>query len=347
MIRSILTFIVVIVWAGLWCGGCSTIPPPEVISPDLSLKRLCEKYEIQWQWDSLAQIVTLSRNQRRVKGFIDSGFFLIDDEAVQLQGPLKWQKSVLLVPSDFQSKIIHLLLEEKKEAPLRPGDLVKYRRIIIDPGHGGKDPGTIGRSGIFEKHVVLDISRRMKRDLERRGVDVYLTRDRDEFISLQKRTEIASQSQSDLFISIHANSSPSRRAQGLEVYTLKQLEEHEKNEEQFKNNQEMMFKRFSMLDNPLADIERILADMLQVHKHAESLALAEYISGHISPASKIKTRGHKTAKFFVLRNTLIPAVLVEVGFLSNPREERLLKTSSYRQTVADTLTRNILDYASL
>ena len=124
-------------------------------------------------------------------------------------------------------KVIH-------KKPLRP--IV----VVIDPGHGGKDPGAIGRSGVQEKKIVLDISKRLKKILLNRGYKVKMTREKDEFISLQGRTEIASKSMADLFVSVHANSSPVRSVHGLEVYAAEYLDFKSRNEEQRKKNQNLI-----------------------------------------------------------------------------------------------------------
>ena len=120
------------------------------------------------------------------------------------------------------------------------------REIIIDAGHGGKDPGALGRGNIKEKNIVLDIAQRLKKILKGRGIKVKMTRDRDNFVSLQKRTEIASRSKADLFISIHANSSPTRSVYGLEVFDAKHLNAKDKKEAQRKTNRRLMFGGLAM-----------------------------------------------------------------------------------------------------
>jgi len=220
----------------------------------------------------------------------------------------------------------------------------KISKVVIDAGHGGKDPGATGRTGLKEKIVVLDIARRLKKILENQGIEVVMTRSKDKFITLQQRTEIASSSKSDLFVSVHANSSPARSVYGIEIYTLKQLGFLEKNEEQRKENYRKMYGSLSM-NKKDKELQSIVTDMMDTNKQAESLELASRVANKMVRILKTKNRGLKKSRFFVLRNTIVPAVLVEVGFLSNPKEEKLLKTKAYRQKVANGLARGILEYA--
>ena len=239
----------------------------------------------------------------------------------------------------------------KPRTPLLPivtpalPSLVRVHEIILDAGHGGKDPGAIGPMGLLEKDVVLDIAQRLAEIFKDRGVKVILTRESDVFISLQSRTEMASQSQADLFVSIHANSSPIRSVAGVEVFSLKDLGYVEKNEVQRKTNYELMFETLAMKQGS-KDLENILEDLLYSHKQAQSLSLAKTLSETVSQEANTENRGFKTSHFYVLRNTLIPAVLVEIGFLTHPREEKLLQTSAYRQKIAEGLARGILLYDS-
>lgn len=326
-------------------SGCATMPPgPSTGYPsERDLLDLCEKHRFECQWDAIAQIVTLMGDHRRVRSFVGSDLFLVDGHPVRLEGPIIWHRSRLKAPMDFEPKVLAMILPSPK-VKLRSSVWKKVRRVMIDAGHGGKDPGAMGASGLQEKTVVLDIARRLKRKLEKKGFLVHLTRKGDEFISLQKRTELASRLLPDLFISIHANSSPSRKAHGLEVYSLSLHLSDQHDESQMKTNQEIMFSRLSMKKGT-PHLDQILTDMLDIHKQRESFILARQIARKTALGIRAKNRGPKEAKFYVLKNNLMPAILVEVGFLSNPREERLLETVSYRQRIADQLAESLLDYA--
>ena len=146
----------------------------------------------------------------------------------------------------------------------------------------------------------------------------------------------------NFFVSVHANSSPSRSIDGVEVYTLRTLEYKEKIEEQRQKNHRLMFNRLTMEHSP--SVDTILEDMLFTNKCEESPKLASLAVQGICREAKAGSRGVKRAGFFVLRNTLIPAILVEVGYLSNAKEERLLQSGDYRQKIADGLAASIASY---
>ena len=319
-------------------AGCAHPPVKTARETEEDLQALCMRYDIQWQWDSVTQIVTLSKGGFRARALVGSNVVVIGGEKISVSNPLKRVRGTIVVPPDFKRKVVDPLLG-KAEYALR-----KLRQIIIDAGHGGKDPGARGRSGTQEKVITLDIARRLQSDLEEKGLSVLMTRSRDEFISLEKRTQIASQSRADLFVSIHANSSRSRGARGMEVYYLRELDSQEKNEDQMKENQKTLFRQYAMQRNSPV-LENILTDMLYSYKRGESERLARFITQKTSSTIKTQNRGSKASGFFVLRNTLIPAILVEVGFLSNPGEERLLKAGWYRQKIADGIARGLLEYA--
>ena len=328
----------------LFASGCATAPRRRAaaLKDKAYLRDLCDRHAILWQWDPVAQVVSLDVEGTKARLLVGSDILLLGKNQVQLSAPVSILQSSVMVPSDFKAKVFGSL--EKTWTGRKEYSLRKVRGVVIDPGHGGKDPGARGFIGTEEKGVVLDIAQRLKKILERGGVKVIMTRDDDTFISLPERTEIASRSEADLFISIHANSSPGRGIQGVEVFSLADLGTLEKNEAQRQENQRTMFKGLAMKRNP-ASVEDIVADMLYTHKQAVSPTLAQEVAGKVARSAKTRNRGQKRARFFVLRNTLIPAVLAEVGFLSNPKEEKLLKTASYRQKVADGLAKGILDYA--
>ena len=320
-------------------SGCAHRPPTGLLEQETPLQELCDRYAVSWQLDPMTQVVTLIKGSARAKALVESNVVVFNDNKISLSAPLKKVQGTIIVPGDFKRKVIDLLLQSTAYT------LKKFKEIVIDPGHGGKDPGARGRAGTQEKTIVLDIAQRLRRDLEDKGIKIIMTRSKDEFVSLEKRTEIASQAKADLFVSIHANASRMRNAHGMEIFYLRELDSSEKNEDQVKENKKILFKQYAMSRNS-SDLENILSDMLYSYKRSESQALANYVTQRASGGAHTLNRGSKTAGFFVLRNTLIPAILVEVGFLSNPNEERLLKSIDYRQKIADGLARSILDYAN-
>jgi len=317
-------------------GGCATAPKKSP-KATVTLKELCEQNNIQWHWDSVSQVVTLNYRDVIAKVLVGSNLVMMDKESISLSGSVKVHKGGILVPADFETKVIEQLIKEVSYV------IKKFREIVVDAGHGGKDPGAIGKGGLREKEVVLDIAKGLTENLEKAGMKVIMTRTKDEFISLEDRTKIASASNADLFVSVHANSSRSRSAHGLEVFYLRELDYSKKQDEIFQKNFEERLTKFSM-DKDSAALKDILMDMMTQYKKGESKHLAEHVSASAPERINAKNRGIKSSGFFVLRNTLIPAILVEVGFLTNADEEALLRDSAYRKKVAEGLTKSVLDY---
>src|SRR3989338_1343485 len=321
----------VVLSLALFASGCATAPGGRMTDSRkrIYLKDLCDRYSLPWQWDHISQTVDLKIESTSVRLLAGSSILLLGKEQIRLNAPVTIDQSSVMLPHDFKIKVM--------------GRFPKLREVIIDAGHGGKDPGAIGVTGMQEKTVVLDVARRLKKLLEAAGVKVTMTRKDDTFISLQERTEIASRSKADLFVSIHANSSPARGVHGVEAYCLKDLGTLEKNEAQRQANHRLMFKNLSMKKGSLS-LEDIVEDMLYTHKQSVSPALATKLADRVAQTAKANDRGDKQSRFFVLRNTLIPAVLVEIGFVTNPKEGRLLKTGDYRQKIAEGLANGILGY---
>ena len=334
----------------LFTSGCATVPGGRITDSRkrVYLKDLCDRYSVPWQWDHISQTVDLKIEGVSVRILVGSNILLLGKEQVALNTPVTIDDSSVMLPHDFKIKVMDRFPKLfSAKAPARvtkaPRVFRKLREVVIDAGHGGKDPGALGVAGMKEKTVVLDVALRLKRLLEAAGVKVTMTRKDDTFIPLPERTEITSRSKADLFISIHANSSPVRSVHGVEVYCLKDLGTLEKNEAQRQANHKLMFKNLSMKKGSLS-LEDIVEDMLYTHKQSVSPALAENLANRVAQTAKTQDRGEKQSRFFVLRNTLIPAVLVEIGFVTNPKEGRLLKTDDYRQKIAEGLAKGILGY---
>jgi len=337
--------LIFILGTALFSGGCAGVSKhtPVLGVNEKHLTELCSQHGIYWQWDPVSQSARLEYRGAVAEVLVGSSLVIIEGTRVTLSSPVRMERSAVIVPGDFGTKVLgRLRLAADKEARTH---IALFRRIVIDAGHGGKDPGAIGLGGVYEKDIVLDISVRLKRILEDRGYSVTMTRDRDEFISLKERTQVASWSNADLFVSVHANSSPARHIQGIEVYTARHLGFHERAEDQRLTNQQLLFDRLTMA-NGSRDVENIVADMLYTKKQEHAKAFAEELAESTSRLAKTANRGEKESRFYVLRNTLIPAVLVEVGFLTNAREAKQLQTSTYRQRIAHGLAESIMEYAN-
>ncbi len=233
--------------------------------------------------------------------------------------------------------------KKRVEGTLPP--LFAIRKIIIDPGHGGKDPGAIGLSGFTEKEAVLDIGLRLRELLTKElKMNVIMTRSRDIFIPLEERAKIANEANADLFISIHANSSRHRTAQGVEIYLLGKASDKKALRTAARENNSTE-EEATNLDKNLMNIKK---DLVQEFKKEESLELAHITRSTfmtiLRPSYPVVDLGVKTAPFYVLMNTAMPSILAEVSFISNPAEEMRLKSKSFRQKTADSLFEGIKKY---
>jgi N-acetylmuramoyl-L-alanine amidase len=221
---------------------------------------------------------------------------------------------------------------------------LKIGKIVIDPGHGGHDTGTIGPHGLLEKDLVLDVSRRLGRLVEARlGADVVFTRKDDTFIPLETRTSIANQEQADLFVSVHANSSHDPDARGVETYYLNFTSSPEALEVAAREN--------SVSDKDIHELQDLVKKIALREKIDESREFASDVqqSLHSALATKgagIRDRGVKKAPFVVLIGANMPSILAEISFISNPNDEKKLRSAEYRQRIAESLYRGISHYVN-
>jgi N-acetylmuramoyl-L-alanine amidase len=221
---------------------------------------------------------------------------------------------------------------------------LKIGKIVIDPGHGGHDTGTIGPDGLLEKDLVVDVGRRLGKLLESRlGAEVVYTRKDDTFIPLETRTAIANQEQADLFVSIHANSSRDPNARGVETYYLNFTSSADALEVAARENavSEKSIHELGDLVKKIALKEKIE----ESHEFASNVQEALH-SGLASKSPGLRNRGVKKAPFIVLIGANMPSILAEISFVSNPGDERKLQTPEYRQRIAESLYRGIAKYVS-
>jgi len=233
-----------------------------------------------------------------------------------------------------QSKLASLRVPKK---PPLPGT-VKKRIIVIDPGHGGVDPGAIGVSGIYEKHLTLAAARDLKRYLEATGrFKVYLTRDRDIFIRLRGRIEKAREKKADLFISLHADTIRNQKVRGLSLYTLSEkASDKEAGALAERENKADLIAGID-LTHESADVTNILIDLAQRETMNQSAKLAALLVDELKSRVKILRNPHRFAGFAVLKAPDIPSVLIELGFISNKDDERALRSKSHRRKLAQSI----------
>jgi N-acetylmuramoyl-L-alanine amidase len=220
------------------------------------------------------------------------------------------------------------------------------RRIVIDAGHGGHDPGSIGRRGLQEKDLVLDVALKLARLVETElGAEVVLTRDSDVFIPLEERTAIANSRGADLFLSIHANSARSPRARGIETYFLSFAKDAHAEEVAAREN--------AISQATLKDLQGLVRKITLNSKIDESRDFAasihESLVGGLKPVNPLGAtdRGVRTAPFYVLIGANMPSILAEIAFISHPEEEKKLKTQAYREQIARALLVGVRSYLTV
>ena len=217
--------------------------------------------------------------------------------------------------------------------------------IVLDPGHGGKDPGAIGAYGkTYEKNITLAMGKELKAILEKKGYKVYLTRSTDIFIPLRQRVRIAQRYKADLFMSIHADSALNRNAKGLSVYTLSEkASDKEAAALAERENKVDIIGGVDFSENS-KEINDILISLSQTDSRNKSSKFATYMVNEMSKTVKLVNNTHRFAGFAVLKAPDIPSVLLEMGYLSNRNEEKLLKQSSYRKKLATSASKAIDRY---
>lgn len=247
-----------------------------------------------------------------------------------------------LVAAVLKEKEAPIVKKEEIPSPAPPQKREKtVYTIVLDPGHGGKDPGAIGRStGLKEKDVTLKVAKELARLLKNEeGIRVYLTRNTDRYLSLDRRTEIANQLGGDMFVSIHANSGYRRRATGVETFFNSRYSYGEGAEEVAARENRPLGS-----ENVPDEAKLIIWDLIQDEYRSESNDLAHIVQKEMVQTAGREDRGVKSAGFYVLKGAAMPAILVEIGFLSNASEERMLGKEDFREKIALGIFRGLKRY---
>lgn len=332
--------------------GCATVLPLEPGVPAytlngksyLPLVSLCDLKAINWDYDTFAKTVTLKKDSHEINLAVGSSIVLVDGIPKDLRYPVDIYKGAVVVPSKFNYEIIDVIFKPAyPQLKAEPSYTAKIKKIVIDPGHGGRDPGAIGVTGLREKDVCLDIGRRLRTALESRGFEAYLTRDNDRFIELKERANFANRRDADLFISIHANANMARRISGLEVYYVARDVDDSRRALASAENAELKLESCAFMPQT-RNLKATVWDMIYSQNRCESVELGRQICDYASRNLDIKVSGIKGAAFYVLKLTQMPAILVEVGYLSNSYEEKLLRKGFYRQQICEAIAGGLRDY---
>ena len=237
-------------------------------------------------------------------------------------------------------------MTKKVQAPVQtPKKTVAKKNIIVlDPGHGGQDPGAISVSGKYEKDLTLKMAKETKVLLEKRGYKVVLTRDRDFYIPLRGRIKKAHEANGDLFISIHADSAKSRSATGLSIYTISETASDKEAAAlaERENKSDILFGMD--LSDYQPEVGNILIDIAKKYAMDQSSIYADEVVKEMKKEIKLRQNAHRFAGFVVLKSPNIPSVLLEMGYLSNPQEDKLLQKESYRKKLGTALANAVDSY---
>jgi len=271
---------------------------------------------------------------------------LVNGHLRRLPRSTRYRDADVLVAEELREAVRTALLVSPRTLP---GGLV--RKVVLDPGHGGKDPGAIGPNGLTEKEVNLDVARRLARLLRERGIEVVLTRTSDVFIPLAERSHVANREQPDLFISIHADASPRASAAGATTYLVKETFTQSGRGTVTPADRAALAAQETSL-NPghvgaepaRGDSQLALWQVMLAEYRRESRLLAEAVQNRLPGQTGQPDRGVREAAYAVLKWTYAPAVLVEVGFLSNPVWEARLAEPEYREETARAIADAVFDF---
>lgn len=334
----------------LFAAGCAgprsaatgVVEPTRIGGLDyVPLQSLCERTQAACQWDRPAKTVTVQLGPLRMAGREQSPQVTVNGIPQRLSGPIVVYRGALMVPRTLEEWLTRLGVPPAAPAPAAGTNAI--RRIILDPGHGGHDPGAIGAAGVREKDVTLDIARRLRQQLVARGVEVLMTREDDTFVSLGARTRMAAERQADLFLSIHANASRNKRVHGVEAYYLREAQD----------GSAWAWSAAGEFQPPVAPgvlaggdrtLHAILWDLLHAERRRQAVELGMRLCRTLREQLQLRSRGVRGARFHVLRTATMPAVLLEVGYLTNAAEGSRLGDPAFRESLAAAIAQGTLHY---
>lgn len=286
----------------------------------VDLKNVAAKWGMKQQWLKAREEVLLTSKWTRLRFKIHQRHCFVNDRKVYLGNAIVFNRGGLYISDrDYQSTLKPILLPQTFPNP------PKLYRIVIDPGHGGKDPGAVNKKyGVNEKKAALSVAKMLKKKLEPLGYKVVLTRDSDRFVSLSERPRLANKIRADLFISLHFNAVGTSKVSGVETFV------------------------FTHPGQPSSNRTKLVSSDKKVYsgnkKNTWSTLAGYYVQSSMTKNLRAKDRGLKRARFAVLRDLKCPGMLVEGGFLTNPTEARKIKTRAYQEKLADSIVEGILTY---
>lgn len=327
--KRVFFFLFLLVFAG--CASVSVYTPYSYKKDNyISLKEFVSKNKFDYEFNTLDDLIliTNSDNTIRINLLLHSSIFSINGNTGSLSQPVVYEQGMIYLPREIE----RIIKNRSVSTSLSQISLIK--RIVIDPGHGGKDPGAISPHGIKEKDINLQIARLVKDVLEKKGFKVYLTRNSDRFLTLKERVEIARKYKADLFVSIHANANRNRRIKGMEIYFISP--KHFNNQHRIKKTKGILPWNFEGELKPSYNTKQILWDMAFSYNNAQSIDISYWLY-HTLKEEGFNIRKPKGASFYVLKYAYVPSILVEVGYLTNPYEERIITKRYYQRQIAEAI----------
>ncbi len=321
--------------------------------PYYRLSELAQSLNLESTWEESRDVMTLASDKMVLKFMPYNDWFWANHQVFSLRGMVCYHQGQLMVPASVR-KTIHDILDRpasriqayfQAPKPKVKKSSYRIRTIMLDPGHGGKDSGALGAQGLKEKNIVLKVGLRLKQLLRDKGFQVLLTRKNDIFLPLWKRSQLANEANVDLFISLHANAARNKKSNGLEVFYLSDEMDDHARALAAKENGVMQLEgshhqQHYFLPN---DTNLALREITLDEYRRESVKLSEFILDEMVNATGLRRRGVKGARFYVIKHTLRPAVLVEMGFVTNPEEAKVLLCNTER--IASSIAEGIVSYS--
>ncbi len=307
---------------------------------------------LRFSWEPATSRLAFGSGKRAAIAWAGVPSVSVSRQRVPLSAAPFVHRGELMVPVDFAEGPLTAVLGRRVSlvflGPVPVSPEHAFTTVVLDPGHGGRDPGAIGPGGTAEKDITLAIAKRV-RDHLRRSSDlaVVLTRETDVFVPLEARVALANAREADLFVSIHLNAAPSRAAAGTETYFLSAVASDEGARASAERENKSLELEERPPGAPPTDLALIFADLARSASLRESEAFAAALQERfVQEATSVRgeSRGVKQAPFFVLVGAQMPAVLTEVGFISNPKQEQALRTERVQEEIAAAIARSILAY---
>jgi len=349
--RGVARMCLLLLWASVWCGARALEGPNGTLQLEVrtingaEYVSLCDAAEalgltIAWYYE--ARILELRSHKVTFEFLPGSRFVLVDkQEAVLLDRALTFVSGEPLVPVSFVTKSLR---PYAARFGARAGGATKV--IVIDPGHGGNDPGATGADGYVEKHLTLDIAVRARALLSSRGFKVRLTRETDVTVSREQRGDIANNLGAAVLVSIHANSvqREARSISGSETFYLAKAQDASAAATERLENTPIKHNVNSMWSSLTGRLKQLFLGQHYQATRDKSISLARRVQTRVATVAIGANRGIKPANLSVLRRAFCPSCLVEVGFLSNPTDVSYLRKPWYRQKLAEAIADGIIDY---